>query len=181
LIDPSKVQIIFAGAAAASACVASVYDLRERRVPNWLTGPLLLAGVVAHACAANWKGLTEAVTAAFLGGMLFLLFYVAGGLGAGDVKLMAASAGIVGLPALGTLLISTGIFGALFAICVSLVRGVFKQTLTNTCAVLAHHRTHGLTPHPEINLRSGSGIRLPFALPITAGCLFTLATLVVHR
>jgi len=181
LIDPSKSQVIFAGAASLSACIACVYDLRERRIPNWLTGPLFLAGVLARACAGNWKGLFEALTAALFGGMLFLMFYVAGGLGAGDVKLMGACASIVGLSALPTLLICTGIFGALLAVCVSLVRGVFKQSLKNTCEVLAHHRIHGLTPHPEINLGSGTGIRLPFALPIAAGCLFTLATLVAHR
>jgi len=175
-----KIQVIFAAAATASACVASVYDLRERRIPNWLTAPLLLAGVAAHAITSHWRGLSEATAAALLGGIIFLGFYLAGGMGAGDVKLMAASSAVVGLPTLGTLLIATGVCGALFAICVSVIRGVFRQSVANTCAVLTHHRTHGFTPHPEFNLQSGTGIRLPFALPIAAGCAFTLTALVVH-
>jgi prepilin peptidase CpaA len=179
-MDSSKLQLIFAGAATASACIASVYDVRERRIPNWLTAPILMMGLAAHAMTAHWRGLGEATAAAFLGGTVFLLFHIAGGMGAGDVKLMAACAGVVGLPALGTLLISTGICGALFAICVSLVRGVFRQSLINTYGVMAHHRAHGLTVHPEFNLRSGSGIRLPFAVPIAAGCAFTLIVLAVH-
>ena len=180
MIDPSKLQVLFAGSATAVAFVACVYDLRERRIPNWLTGSVLLAGLLAHACTGNWKGLSGALAAAFLGGTVFLLFHVAGGMGAGDVKLMAAVAGTIGLPSLGILLISTGISGAILAVCVSLARGVFRQSLINTYAVLAHHRAQGLTPHPEISLRSGTGISLPFALPIAAGCLFTLTTLVVR-
>ncbi len=179
-MDSLELQVLFAGAATASACVASVFDLRERRIPNWVTGPVLLAGVAAHTFTAHWKGLAEAAAAALVGGAIFLLFHMAGGMGAGDVKLMAACAGVIGLSALGTLMIATGILGALFALCVSVFRGVFRQSLANTCAVLAHHSTQGLTPHPEFNLRRGTGIRLPFALPIAAGCAFTLATLLVH-
>jgi prepilin peptidase CpaA len=179
-MDAIKCQLFFAGTATASACLASVYDLRECRIPNWLTAPVLLTGLVAHAISGHWKGLSESAAAALLAGIIFLCFYLAGGMGAGDVKLMAASAAVVGLPHLGTLLIATGICGSLFAICVSVLRGVFRQSVANTCAVLAHHRTQGLTPHPEFNLHSGTGIRLPFALPIAAGCAFTLTTLVVH-
>lgn len=179
-MDSLELQVIFAGAATASACVASVFDLRERRIPNWVTGPVLLVGLTAHSFTGHWKGLAESTAAAFLGGVIFLLFHLAGGMGAGDVKLMSACAGVIGLSGLGTLLISTGICGALFAVCVSLLRGVFRQSLANTCAVLAHHSAQGLTPHPEFNLRRGTGIRLPFALPIAAGCAFTLATLAVH-
>jgi len=123
-MDSLELQVLFAGAATASACVASVFDLRERRIPNWVTGPVLLAGLAAHTFTAHWKGLAEAAAAALLGGAIFLLFHLAGGMGAGDVKLMAACAGVTGLSGLGTLLIATGIFGALFPLVVAdLTRG----------------------------------------------------------
>jgi prepilin peptidase CpaA len=49
--------------------------------------------------------------------------------------------------------------------------------LRNTAVVLAHHGRWGLKPHPELNLDNPRTLRLPFALPIAAGCLVTLCTL----
>jgi prepilin peptidase CpaA len=181
LIDPSKIQVIYAGAAAACACLACVFDLRESRIPNWLTAPLLLAGLLAHTWSSHWRGLADAVVAALLAGVVFLLFHLAGGMGAGDVKLMAATAGMIGLSSVGTLLISTALAGGLFAIAVSLARGVFRETFANASALLTHHGTRGLVPHPEFNLTNPTTIRLPFAVPIAAGCLYTLGTAMVQQ
>jgi prepilin peptidase CpaA len=125
--------------------------------------------------------LADAASAALLAGLVFLMFYLAGGMGAGDVKLMAASASIVGLSALGTLLIFTGLAGGLLAVGVSVTRGVLRQTLANTWAVAAHHRLNGLSAHPELNLRNTETIRLPYALPVAAGCLAVLAKAMVQR
>ena len=181
LIDPLKTQVIFAACATACAGAACFYDLRESRIPNRLTLPVLLAALLAHAGVGSWKGLGDAVAAAGLAGFAFLLFHLAGGMGAGDVKLMAASAAVIGLPGLGTLLLATGVAGGIFAICVSLFRGVLRQTVTNAFAIAAHHGSRGLTPHPELNLSSGQGIRLPFAVPIAVGCAVTLALEMVGR
>src|ERR1700743_2106458 len=83
-------QSIYATAALTCATVASVSDIRERKIPNWLTGPALLTGLVLHLCLDGLHGLGASALAAAIAGGIFLLFYIAGGMGAGDVKLMAA-------------------------------------------------------------------------------------------
>ncbi|HKO18814.1 MAG TPA: A24 family peptidase, partial [Acidobacteriaceae bacterium] len=147
LTDPSQTQLIYAAIAAVCACLACVFDIRDRRIPNRLTGPVLFLGIAAHACLSGWKGLADAMVAACLGGLVFLLFHFAGGMGAGDVKLMAATAAVVGSPSLGILLISTGLAGGLLALGMSVARGVLRQTMANVLAVAVHHHSNGLSPH----------------------------------
>jgi len=180
LTDPSKLQLIYAGIAAVCAGVACIFDMRNRRIPNRLTGPVLLLGLVAHTFFSGWKGLADAMGAAFVGGIVFLLFHLAGGMGAGDVKLMAATASVVGLSTLGTLLISTGLAGGMLALGVSVTRGVLRQTMANAFALTAHHRLHGLSPHPELNLKNPDTIRLPYAVPVAVGCLCVVAKAMVR-
>ena len=181
MIDLPKTQVIYAAVAVVCASMACVFDLRHRRIPNRLTGPALLAGIAAHASFAGWKGAADSASAALIAGFVFLLFHLAGGMGAGDVKLIAASASLVGMSSLAALLIATGLAGGLLAVGVSVARGVLRQTLTNTCAVAAHHRLNGLSPHPELNLKNADTIRLPYAVPVAAGCLFVLARAMVQR
>ena len=128
-----------------------------------------------HAIAGTWKGLGDAITAGLLAGVIFLLFYLAGGMGAGDVKLITAAAAFIGVANLGTFLLTIGLAGGVFAIAASLYRGVLKQAFADAGRVMAHHAAHGLQPHPELNLDRSAGIRLPFAFPIAAACLITLA------
>lgn len=56
----------------------TVYDLRYRRVPNWITLPLMLIGIVA-----NFPG----APALWLGSILMLTAWSSGWMGGGDVKL----------------------------------------------------------------------------------------------
>ncbi len=61
--------------------VVSLYDLRTRRIPNWCTLPLILAGMVAH-----FPGHMDLWLACFL----LLSAWASGWIGAGDVKLWMA-------------------------------------------------------------------------------------------
>jgi len=181
LTDPSKLQLIYAGIAAVCAGVACVFDIRNRRIPNRLTGPIFLVGLAAHTFFSGWKGLADAIGAALVGGIVFLLFHLSGGMGAADVKLMAATASVVGLSTLGTLLISTGLAGGMLALGVSVMRGVLRQTIANTFALTAHHRLNGLSPHPELNLKNPDTIRLPYAVPVAVGCICLVVKALVQR
>jgi prepilin peptidase CpaA len=125
--------------------------------------------------------MAEAALAAVLGGFVFVVFYLAGGMGAGDVKLVAATASLVGMSSLPVLLVSTGVAGALFALALSAGRGVLRETVVNTWIVLGHHRSNGLRQHPQLNLRNPSTTRLPYAVPVAAGCVAALLKAVAHQ
>jgi prepilin peptidase CpaA len=177
MMPARKEDLLFAGLALGCAVVASVYDMRERRIPNRLTGSCLLAGLLLHLAVGGWSGLGSASLASLTAGGLFLIFFIAGGMGAGDVKLMAAMAAITGLAPLQLFLLATVLAGGVFALALAGYHGRLRQTFVNVAALLLHHGSQGLKPHPEMNLANERTLRLPFALPITAGCLVTLCIL----
>lgn len=68
---------------------AVVSDLRSRRIPNLLTLPGLALGLVLWTVEAGWLGLKTSLLGTLAGGALLFLPFAAGGIGAGDVKLLA--------------------------------------------------------------------------------------------
>lgn len=81
---------VLVAVAAIFTAAAAVWDLRERRIPNKLTAPVFLAGVMYQAAFHGLAGLGDAALAFLLGfGTLFVLWMIGGG-GGGDVKLMGA-------------------------------------------------------------------------------------------
>jgi prepilin peptidase CpaA len=170
-------QIVFAGASLICASIGAFYDLRSGRIPNRVTGPAMAAGLTMHWIASGRHGLTDSALAGLIAGAIFLIFFFAGGMGGGDVKLMAAVGCISGLSHLGLIVIATAIAGGAFAIVVSLCHGRLRETLQNVGALLLHYGRRGLEPHPDLNLANAHTLRLPFALPVAAGCLFAVCTL----
>jgi Flp pilus assembly protein protease CpaA len=82
--------------AAAVAVIAAVTDVRERRIPNRLTYPAMVAGLVLQTAVYGWHGLLLGLFGALLFGGCFLLFHLVRAMGAGDVKLAVALGCIIG-------------------------------------------------------------------------------------
>jgi len=168
---------MFLGGSLLCAGIGSVTDIRERRIPNLVTGPAVVAGMMLHAIYGGWRGLGDSALAGAIAGGIFLIFYLAGGMGAGDVKLMTAVGCFAGLSALPQVVIATAIAGGVIALAIGIYNRRLRETLRNVVAVLEHHGRHGMKPHPELTLSNTRTLRLPFALPIAAGCLLTPSTL----
>ena len=160
-------------ALAISFC-ACITDLRRRRIPNVLT--LGGAGVALLFALATGGvgGLAYGVAGWCAGFAVFLPFFLLGGLGAGDVKLMACLGSWLGP----FLAIWTAIYGALaggvLAIVVAFGTGYLSTAVTNVYLLLSHFRVVGIRPHPDLTLTRGSGPRLPYAVPIAVGAAAAL-------
>ncbi len=76
--------------------VAGITDVREGRIPNWLTFSLAGLGVTVHSWQQGWSGLLWSFEGLAMGILCLLFFYIKGGMGAGDVKLLGAIGAIVG-------------------------------------------------------------------------------------
>lgn len=98
--EASPAVIVFLIGVGGFTLAAAVSDLRSRKIPNKMTLPMFLAGLVYQIAFGGWSGLAEghyaaaglksALLAFALGfGTLFILWMVGGG-GGGDVKLMGA-------------------------------------------------------------------------------------------
>ncbi len=174
-------DIIYPAAAALVAILGAITDLRSRRIPNLLTGPAILLGLMLHFAVDSWHGLLYSLLAGLFCGGIFVIFFLAGGMGAGDVKLITAAGCLAGLANTPSILVMTAIAGGLMGIGLALVRGQLKQTFSNVFALASHHREEGLTPHPDLNVTNSSTLRLPYGLAIAAGCSVTLFLLGVKR
>jgi prepilin peptidase CpaA len=149
-------------------------DYRSRRIPNWLTASSILLGLGLHLLFGGWRSLASATLAGLAAGGAFLLFYLAGGMGGGDVKLMTAVGACAGVSHVAAILIATALVGGVFALALALVAGRLRQTVLNVMKLLSHHGSAGLQPHPDLNLRNSHALRLPYGIAIGAGAVMTL-------
>ncbi|QEH34306.1 Type IV leader peptidase family protein [Aquisphaera giovannonii] len=76
--------------------VAAIIDGRQLRVPNWLTFPLLFAGLGFAAGTGGAWGLGWSLAGAVVGLLCLLPLNLIGGMGEGDVKLMMGMGAWVG-------------------------------------------------------------------------------------
>jgi prepilin peptidase CpaA len=126
--------------------VATITDLRSRRIPNWLVLPFLAAGIVVSPWRSDWYGVRKSLWlptdwSAFrqgvwpgnvpgfgwhglgqscagmgLGFLLFGILFLKFGMGAGDVKLAAAIGAWIGPQQLMYALFFTGLAGGILAL-----------------------------------------------------------------
>src|SRR3954464_6976392 len=72
--------------------VAAVIDGLKLKVPNWITFPMIISGWIYSATLSQyvgWEGLVYSLLGTAVGLALLLPLYAIGGMGAGDVKLLA--------------------------------------------------------------------------------------------
>ena len=165
-------QIVIVGIAA----VACVIDLRERRIPNWLTLGAALGGLVYQVTVAGTAGLVSGLAGWTVGVAIFFLPFVLRGLGGGDIKLLGALGAWVGPYDIVWLSLYTGVAGGVFALLVSLAGGYLRQALSNIWLLLMHLRLQGLRPLPELTIHHGSGPKLAYGTAIFAGVMVTVWT-----
>ncbi len=156
--------------AAIVATAAGVMDLRTRRIPNRFTGPVFLAALLLHLATGGLRGMALAGFAGVAAAAIFLLFFLAGGMGGGDVKLIAGVCAMAGAANAIQILLATALCGGVLALALAIVRGRLGSTLRNMAVLVGHHGTVGLMPHPDLNLHTPKALRLPYALAIAAGC-----------
>lgn len=76
---------------------AAVEDMVRRRISNWIPMTALAAGMICLVLNRGWHGALSAALGALAGFAAFLVFYCLGGMGGGDVKLMAGLGAVIGV------------------------------------------------------------------------------------
>lgn len=164
----------FDAVAVGAAAVACATDLRDRRVPNWLTAGTALAAVVAHALTPAGAGVSAAALGLVVGLLVFFPFFALGGMGGGDVKLMAALGAWVGWQGIVWTALYGAVAGGVLALVVAVVHGYLRQALSNIGGLLLFWSAQGIRPMPALTLEHGHGPRLPYAFPIFVGLVVAL-------
>lgn len=113
------------------ATVCMVTDLARRRIFNVVTLPAAAIGLLLGLVLGGWKGLMMSAAGMGVGFALMLLPYYVGGMGAGDVKLMAALGALVGLAPIIQIFLYTAIIGGVIAVITALSKGTLKRAFRN--------------------------------------------------
>jgi prepilin peptidase CpaA len=133
---PTISNLAFA-ALAAGVVVATVVDLRTRRIPNVLTAAIAAVGIGIAAAGLNVVTVWAAALGVIVGLALMLPGHVLGATGAGDVKLMAAIGSLVGPVLVVKAVLFTLVAGGVLAVAVALSRRRLGMTLAGTARLIA--------------------------------------------
>lgn len=157
---------------------ASWIDYAQRRVPNWLNATLIVLGFAVQAWFHGWSGLAAGGEGLLVGFGLLILPWAMHGMGAGDVKLMAAI-GVWFGPWM-TLVAFT--VGAILGGLIAMVMIVSTGRLQNACAnlgvlfVKVQNRETAFSEFGSAkSFAEGGSQLLPYGVPLTIGSLIVLA------
>jgi prepilin peptidase CpaA len=176
---PPSYQILLA----TLVLLAAGFDIRFRRIPNWLVLTGILLGLVLNTFLFGSAG----ALAAFLGGGLAMLVYfpvfALRGIGAGDVKLMMAVGFIVGPANWLIIFCITIVLGAAFAILYLLRTGMLMHTLWNVMFILGRliRIQAPYRDRPDLDISNPRAMTMPHGATIAIGSLaFMLAPVVLR-
>lgn len=156
---------------------AAAYDLRFRRIPNWLTGAGIVSGFAVNIFECGiWPGLRFSFAGLGLALAIYLALYALHATGAGDGKLMAAVGSLAGWKSWIGIFLITAVLGGIAALVLSISRGRLQKTLWNVGFVISEMKKGrpAYLGNEELDVRSSKGLRLPHGAVIAGGTLLYL-------
>ena len=146
-------------------------DWRYRRIPNWLTVPALLVGILGNTLASGWSGAKASLLGAGLGLALLLPFVLMRSLGAGDWKLVGALGAFLRPEPLITVLIGAILVAGIMAAGLIVYKRRVRQALRNVGRILAGLFILRL-PGPDLSLDNPESLRIPFGVAVSLTVVF---------
>ena len=156
--------------------LAAIWDLRWRRIPNWLTLAGLVLGI-AMSWFLGYPGLGSSLQGLGVAFAIYFILYLLRGMGAGDVKLMAAVGATAGLANWLGIFFLTAMVGGVTGILMVVTKGRFRATAFNMLRIVGS-LGRGRAPYkdnPDLDIASGTALRLPHGVMIAFGTLGFLA------
>ncbi|OEH86183.1 hypothetical protein BHU72_11640 [Desulfuribacillus stibiiarsenatis] len=96
--------------------ICTITDIRERKIYNKIIFPSLAVTILWHTMEAGWAGLGTSLLGFVMGLLLLLIPFMLGGMGAGDVKLLALIGAIKGYAFVLTTAVYMALIGGTIAI-----------------------------------------------------------------
>ncbi|MEH7251642.1 prepilin peptidase [Neobacillus niacini] len=151
--------------------ICVITDLRERKIYNAVLFPFLIVALVLQLFTGGLSGVTSALLGMIVGLGILLIPYLLGGMGAGDVKLLAVIGGIKGVEFVLFTSLYMALAGGIFALFILLFRKGLKARLTKVFYFL-----HGLRSGMRLThiLHDNSTLKTtyPYGVAIAAGALY---------
>ena len=174
-ITDERIAVFQWGVVIGASLVAAICDLRTRRIPNALTVPLLLVGLIKAAWFGGVSGLAEAVAACFLLALPYVLLFLFAKGGASDAKLMGAIGAWLGLAQGITVLLCVATAGCVLAIAKALAKKRLRSVLTSIFLsfysfmlfLLGYRTMQHTTDRDDVDQRYD--LTIPYGVAIFAG------------
>lgn len=153
--------------------VAAVIDGMYLKVPNKITYPLIVAGWIYSTAVGGLPGLGWSLAATFFGLALLFGLHLIGGMGAGDVKLLAGIAAFVHIEHTWYIFVATTIVGAIMATCQIALSGQWTKHWLQAQAILQEIVTvRNADKLYEISQeRKPRMTLLPYGIPMTVAAI----------
>ena len=151
--------------------LAAWIDGKELKVPNWITFPMVLSGLVYSATIGD--GISAGLLGMCCGLLCLLPLYSVGGMGAGDVKLMAGIGAWVGWEITFYSFCVSVIVGAVMAVIMVASRGAWKKHYEQFLMILSEWSVIK-NPYELSKIaaeRKPTMFLLPYGIPICIGTI----------
>ncbi len=139
--------------------IAAYIDIRDRRIPNTLTLPLIVFGFLINLLIQGSSGLYYSFLGFLLAGLPFLMLYSVGAMGGGDVKLMMGVGAVLQFQYTPSMLFYTFVFGGLVAT-VMIIKCHIQQKQEH-----GKMQKHGINPFKQT---------IPYGVAIAMGGIVTI-------
>jgi prepilin peptidase CpaA len=149
--------------------VASLCDVRARRIPNWIVVPIAVTGLLSQYMHGGLKAAAGGLLALAIVVTLLLVLWARRALGGGDLKLAAAAATWVGLASLPLYAATSCIVGGLVALYC-----YFESTATARQEIRANLSRFHAPTIAEARRTAGSPVLVPYGVAFAVGALVTL-------
>jgi len=162
-----------------AALAAAVTDIWKFKIHNAITLPLLVSGLIYHSVVPGGAGLLASLLGVLFGFFILFPFYVMGGMGAGDVKLMAAIGAWLGWYITCIVFLASSLAAGLYAIMLLFIYGTLSEAWVNLQVIwyrlVAIGRNLGADDGVEAEARRMDRRRLiPFAAMVACGIIVIL-------
>jgi prepilin peptidase CpaA len=156
--------------------IAAIYDLRYRRIPNWLVLTGLVLGLGANTLLFAWAGLQRSLLGLGLAFLVYFPLYLLRGMGAGDVKLMAAVGSIVGWADWIGIFVLTAIVGGVLAVALLAARSQLRRGFSNVGYLVVQLLSFRLpyARKEELDVKSEKSVKLAHGVTIAWGSVLFL-------
>src|ERR1035441_5342604 len=156
---------------------AAVYDVRYRRIPNWLSVSGVLIGLALNTFLyQGWPGLRLSLSGLVVAFGVYIVLYALRAMGAGDVKLMGAVGALVGWQDWFGIFLVAAIVGGVMALILVATKGRVKKTFWNVGFILNEMKSGrpAYLAKEELDVRNPKALGLPHGAVIAVGTVFFL-------
>jgi prepilin peptidase CpaA len=154
----------------ATIVLAAIFDLRYRRIPNWLNLSAISLGFGSNILLFHLHGFLLSILGLGCALLIYVPLYLVRGMGAGDVKLMAAVGSIVGPWNWLWIFLATALLGGFVSLIYVVCRRRVQHTLLNLAFVVAElgHVRVPAGRDSRLDIRDPSALRMPHGAVIAA-------------